>query len=155
MIDEPPAQPLPDYSDSEVVILETLPPPPRHVCAAYSVDPGHSGAMNCKPSPVIDTPDQPGRVVIDLTQFVPAPPAEECTDEPADPLNSEIVVCAETGPAPRLGPKMGPVDDGFASAIPRARIKLSEHAEAQANLHNTAVGGFNANGGEVRVKIDF
>ncbi|QDH35340.1 hypothetical protein [Porphyrobacter sp. YT40] len=96
-----------------------------------------------------------GSVVIDLTRLVPPPPAEECIDEPADPLTSEIVVCAVTGPSPRLGPVIGPVDDGFGNAIPRARIKLSETAEAQANLHNTPVGGFNANGGELRLKIDF
>lgn len=92
-----------------------------------------------------------GRVVIDLTQFVPPPPAEPCTDTPADPLNSEIVVCAATGPAPRLGP----VDDGFGSAIPRASIRLSDTASAEANATAPAVGGINAQGGEVRLKIDF
>lgn len=96
-----------------------------------------------------------GRVVIDLTQFVPPPPAEPCTDTPADPLNSEIVVCAATGPAPRLGPVVGPVDDGFGTAIPRARIKLSDTASAEANATAPAVGGINAQGGEVRLKIDF
>jgi hypothetical protein len=47
------------------------------------------------------------------------------------------------------------VDDAFGSAIPRARIKLSDTASAEANVHNTPVGWFNANGGEVRLKIDF
>lgn len=95
------------------------------------------------------------RVVIDLTQFVPPPPAEPCTDTPADPLNSEIVVCAATGPAPRLGPVVGPVDDGFGSAIPRASIRLSDTASAEANATAPAVGGINAQGGEVPLKIDF
>lgn len=155
MFDEPPAPPPSEPPASEVVTLETFSPQPRYTCGVITGDPARLGELVCEPFPVIEAPLLEEPVVIDLTQFVPAPPAEECTDEPADPLNSEIVVCAETGPAPRLGPKVGPVDDGFASAIPRARIKLSEHAEAQANLHNTQVGGFDANGGEVRVKIDF
>ena len=124
------------------------PPPQAPVLAAPAED-GTSAA-----APVI-AEKADGSVVIDLTRLVPPLPDEECVDAPADPLASEIVVCAVTGPSPRLGPMVGPVDDGFASAIPRARIKLSETAEAQANLHNTPVGGFNANGGELRLKIDF
>lgn len=100
-------------------------------------------------------PGAGGRVVIDLTQLVPQPPAGECLADDPDPLNPAIVVCDVTGPSPRLGPMIGPVDEEFGSAIPRARIKLSENAEAQANVHNTPVGGFNANGGELRLKIDF
>jgi hypothetical protein len=50
---------------------------------------------------------------------------------------------------------VGPVDDGFGSAIPRARIRLSENAEAEANLIKQGVGGFDADGAEVRVKIGF
>ncbi|TAD77126.1 MAG: hypothetical protein EAY70_09090 [Sphingomonadales bacterium] len=96
-----------------------------------------------------------GTLVIDLTQLVPPPPPERCTDEQPDPLNPEIVVCKNSGPSPRLGPMVGPVDDGFASAIPRARIKLSETASAEANATAPSVGGFNAQGGEVRLKIDF
>jgi hypothetical protein len=94
-------------------------------------------------------------VVIDLTQFAPKLPPEDCAAEDPDPLNPAIVVCETTGPSPRIGPMIGPVDEEFGSAIPRARIKLSENAEAEANLHNSPVGGFNANGGEVRLKIDF
>jgi hypothetical protein len=94
-------------------------------------------------------------VVIDLTQLVPPPPAEPCADEQPDPFNPEIVVCTATGLSPRLGPVVGPVDDGFGSAIPRARIKLSDTASAEANAINRGVGGINANGGEVRVKIGF
>jgi hypothetical protein len=112
-----------------------------------------------EPAPLAAEAPQPlieeGKVVIDLTQFAPKPPADDCAPDDPDPLNSEIVVCATTGPSPRLGPVVGPVDEEFGSAIPRARIKLSETAEAEANLHNAPVGGFNANGGEVRLKIDF
>ena len=95
-----------------------------------------------------------GSLVIDLTQLVPPPPMD-CAGPEADPFNPEIVVCDSSAPSPRLGPMVGPVDDGFGSAIPRARIKLSDTASAEANVHNTPVGGFNANGGEVRLKIDF
>ncbi|MCL9998027.1 MAG: hypothetical protein NBV68_01465 [Erythrobacter sp.] len=96
-----------------------------------------------------------GRVVIDLTQFLPPPPAPDCPDEPPDPFNPEIVVCAASTPAPRLGPVVGPVDEGFGSAIPRARIKLSDTASAEANLLKQGVGGFDADGAEVRLKIGF
>lgn len=105
------------------------------------------------------SPDQlrvDGTLVIDLTQLVPPPPQDSCADEAPDPFNPEIVVCEKAaGPSPRLGLVVGPIDDGFGSAIPRARIKLSDTASAEGNLHNTPVGGFNANGGEVRLKIDF
>lgn len=96
-----------------------------------------------------------GSVVIDLTQLVPPPSAPDCPDEAPDPFNPEIVVCATTGPTPRLGPVVGPVNDGFGSAIPRARIKLSDTASAEANLIKQDVGGFDADGAEVKLKIDF
>ena len=106
--------------------------------------------------PAVPTSDQrtDGTLVIDLTQLVPQS-AEDCAADAPDPFNPEIVVCENSAPSPRLGPMVGPVDDGFGSAIPRARIKLSDTASAEANVHNTPVGGFNANGGEVRLKIDF
>lgn len=156
MIDEPPAPPpAADASASELVIIETLPAPPRHACASYAVDPERPGAVICKAFSVIEAPDQADRVVIDLTQFVPAPPSDRCPDAAADPFNPEIVVCTASGPSPRLGPVMGPVDEGFASAIPRARIKLSDTASAEANLIKQGVGGIDADGAEVRLKIDF
>ena len=95
-----------------------------------------------------------GTLVIDLTQLIPPPPTGCVADEP-DPFNPEIVVCKATGPSLRLGRVVGPVDEEFGSAIPRARIKLSDKAEAQANATNPSVGGWNAQGGEVRLKIDF
>ncbi len=94
-----------------------------------------------------------GTLLIDL--LAPAPRQLDCELDEPDPFNPEIVVCKDSGPSPRIGPTFGPADDGFASAIPRARIKLSDTAAAEANLHNTPVGGFNANGGEMRLKIDF
>ena len=157
MFDEPPPPPQTyDASGQVVTILgEPLPWPPRHECASYRIDPARPGEVLCEPFPLIEVPAEDTKVVIDLTQFVPPPPSEECADAPADPLNAEIVVCAASTPAPRLGPMVGPVDDGFGSAIPRARIKLSDKAEAEANLTNPGVGGFDAEGAEVRVKIDF
>ena len=125
MIDEPPAPPPPTEAGTEA------------------------------PATPLDLRQLDGRVVIALTRLLPPPPAPDCPDEPAGPLISEIVVCAETAPAPRLGPVVGPVDDGFGSAIPRARIKLSENAEAEANLIKQSVGGFDADGAEVKLKIDF
>lgn len=124
-------------------------PPPEAFSLAAPVADGTSAV-----APVI-AEGADGTVVIDLTQLVPPLPAEECIAEPADPLASEIVVCAVTAPSPRLSPMVGPVDDGFGSAIPRARIKLSETAEAQANATAPSVGGINAQGGELRLKIDF
>ena len=131
MVDEPPA----------------LPPPPTQQVVVQADQPAQP----------LTPPPPSGRVVIDLMQLVSAPPAEPCEETVADPLNAGIVVCTKAhGPSPRLGPREGPVDDeAFGSAIPRARIKLSDKAAAEANVHNTPVGGFNANGGEVRLKIDF
>lgn len=129
MIEEPPAPP---------------PAPPQAVAVAEQSD-----------APVFETRAD-GRVVIDLTQLAPPPPpSDQCGEAAPDPFNPEIVVCTATGPSPRLGPVVGPVDEEFGSAIPRARIRLSDTASAEANAINQGVGGFNANGGEVRLKIDF
>ena len=169
MIDEPPLPPQLEPVGNPVVVLDVLPAgPPRHVCARYAVDPANPGRVICEPFPVIEIPaddgataarsglgEADGTVVIDLTQFVPPPPAEECAGEAPDPFNPEIVVCKRSETSPRLGPVVGPADEEFGSAIPRARVKLSDTASAEANVHNTPVGGFNANGGEVRLKIDF
>ncbi|KWV92620.1 hypothetical protein [Erythrobacter sp. YT30] len=95
-----------------------------------------------------------GTVVIDLMPL--APPPQDCVEEEPDPFNPEIIVCARTQPSPRFGAQNLPTDeDQFGSAVPRARLKLSDNAEAEANAINQGVGGWNANGGEVRLKIDF
>ena len=122
----------------------TEPPPPEPPVVAAELPAAPTGEQRAD-----------GTLVIDLTQLVPPSPPPDCAADPPDPFNPEIVVCKESGPAPRLGRMVGPVDDGFGSAIPRARIKLSDTAAAEANVHNTPIGGFNANGGEVRLKIDF
>jgi len=123
-------------------MTEPPPPVPPVVVADYPADlPGQQRAD--------------GALVIDLTQLVPPPPPQDCAADDPDPFNPEIVVCKETGPSPRLAPMVGPADDGFGSAIPRARVKLSDTASAEANVQNSPVGGFNANGGELRLKIDF
>lgn len=95
------------------------------------------------------------RVVIDLLQLVPPPPPPVCEPDEPDPFNPEIVVCHTSEVSQRLGPKVGPEDDGFASAIPRARVQLSETTAAEANATNPSVGGWNAQGAELRLKIDF
>lgn len=169
MVDEPPPPLQLEPVGSEVVVLEVLPAgPPRHVCASYAVDQANPGRVICEPFPVIEVPaddgataaksgvgESDGRVVIDLTQFVPRPPAEECAGETPDPFNPEIVVCEQGKPSARLGPVVGPADEGFGSAIPRAQVKLSDTATAEANATAPSVGGWNAQGGEVRLKIDF
>jgi hypothetical protein len=94
-----------------------------------------------------------GTRVINLLPLVPPP--VDCSDDEADPFSSDIIVCRKTALSPRLGKGVGPEVDDFGNAIPRARLKLSENAEAQANLINKDVGGWNANGAEVRLKIDF
>ncbi|MEL6485701.1 MAG: hypothetical protein AAFQ13_00965 [Pseudomonadota bacterium] len=96
-----------------------------------------------------------GTVVFDLTPL--APPPQMCAEEEPDPFNPEIVVCGKTEPDPRIGPHQGPsVDDLlFGSAVPRARLKLSDNAEAEANTIKKPVGGFDADGVEARVKIEF
>ena len=81
---------------------------------------------------------------------------QDCTADKGDPFSSEIIVCQKTATtAPRLGKTIGPELDDFGNAIPKARVKLSDTAEAEANLINKGVGGWNANGAEVRLKIDF
>ena len=94
-----------------------------------------------------------GTLVIDLMPL--APPPTQCATEEPDPLNPEIIVCRETSPSARLGPGALVEVDDFGNAIPRARIRLSDDAEAQANATSTAIGGFPANGVEARIKIDF
>lgn len=101
--------------------------------------------------PMTQRPD--GTLVINLLPL--APPPAECVAEEPDPFNPEIVVCRETAASPRIGPDLLPDVDDFGNAIPRARLKLSDTAAAEANAINKGVGGWNANGGEVRLKIDF
>ncbi len=98
-----------------------------------------------------------GTVMIDLKPLAPKSQEEVCLERDPNPLDEEIVVCREATTDHRLTSDYGPVDepDDFASAVPRARVKLSDNAEAEANAINQGVGGFNANGGEVKVKIDF
>ena len=96
-----------------------------------------------------------GSLVIDLMPLAPAP--QQCAEEEPDPFNPTILVCRQTEPDPRLGADYGPSADDvlFGSAVPRARLKISDNAEAQANTIKKSVGGFDADGGEVRLKIDF
>lgn len=129
-------------------MTEPPPPPPAPAPTIVEAAPG--------PAPSITTEQRAdGTLVIDLTGLAPPQPPPDCAARAPDPFNPEIVVCAETGPSPRLGPVVGPVDEGFASAIPRARLRLSDKATAEANLVGAPVGGFDAEAAEVRLKIDF
>jgi len=96
-----------------------------------------------------------GSVVIDLSGLA-LPPAE-CFDRAPDPFNPEIVVCREVTTSPRLREGYGPSADALleGSAVPRARLRISENAEAEANVISQGVGGWNAQGGEVRAKFKF
>ena len=106
-------------------------------------------AVSAETSPKASVP-----LVIDILARPPA--NQDCAADNRDPLNPEIIVCQKTATAtPRLGKSIGPQLDDFGNAIPKARVKLSDTAEAEANLINKGVGGFNANGAEVRLKIDF
>lgn len=94
-----------------------------------------------------------GTLVIDL--LAPAPPPQDCAEREPDPFHPEIVVCRAQGLSPRLGREAIPEVDDFGNAVPRARWKLSDKATLETNAINQGVGGWNANGGEVRVRIGF
>ena len=135
-MEEPPAIAAPDQSADALEAAGDAPP------SGYNL-------------PATRRPD--GSLVIDLTPLAPQPVLNDCLDENPDPFNPTILVCEKTKqPDPWLGPVQGPSNDElFGSAIPRARLKLSDNAEAEANAIKKGVGGFDADGGEVRVKIDF
>lgn len=125
-------------------------------------DPPRTEAPADKPEQVDTQPPieerADGTVVIDLKRLAAkAPQDEECLERDPNPLDEGIVVCRETTTDQKLTSNYGPADepDEFGSAVPRARVKLSDDAEAEANAISKGVGGINANGGEVRVKIDF
>ena len=103
------------------------------------------------------TENADGSLAIDLKPLAPVPEVEQCFDRDPNPLDDTIVVCRRSTNDQRLTSNYGPIDtpDDFGSAVPRARVKISDDAEAEANAISKGVGGFNANGGEVRVKIDF
>ena len=102
-------------------------------------------------------PAPAGKLVLDI--LAPPPPAPQqsgdCLARDADPFQPEILVCQTAALPQRLTRQVGPALDDFGNAIPRARVKLSDKAQGEANLINQSVGGFNANGAEVRLKIDF
>lgn len=127
MMDAPPAEPAPVHH------------PVRSATAVAPVQPNEDGAL-----------------VIDLTTLVPDARPQECIESDPNPLDSGILVCRALDTDQRIDPTYGPADEPeFGSAIPRARVKITDNAEAEANAINKGVGGINANGGEVRVKIDF
>lgn len=98
-----------------------------------------------------------GTVVIDLKPLAPKPVEEECIESDPNPLDNGIVVCGKATTDQKLTSEYGPVDepDEFASAIPRAKFRISDDATGELNATNPTVGGFNAQGVEAKVRIDF
>lgn len=132
----------------EPAIFEASPP-------LVTASDAHSERAN--PQSPVTSERADGTLVIDLKTLLPAPAEEQCADIDPNPLDNAIVVFRRTATDQRLRSTYGPINepDDFGSAIPRARVKVSDNAAAEANAINNGVGGFNANGGEVRVKIDF
>ena len=113
-------------------------------------------------SGVVETPlsieeRDDGSLLINLRPLAPTPAEEECIESDPNPLDNGIIVCGKTETDQRLTSAYGPIDepDDFGSAVPRARVKLSDTAEAEANVIKKGVGGWDADGAEVKVKIDF
>ena len=110
-------------------------------------------ATQAEPLPTTENAD--GSLVIDLKPLAPVPTHEQCFDRDPNPLDNTIVVCRKVTDQ-RLGPQTPPADElTFGSAVPRARVQISEDVAVEANATNSSVGGINGNGAEVRVKIDF
>lgn len=98
-----------------------------------------------------------GTLVIDLLPLAPPVEVEQCFDTDPDPLASGIFVCRKLTTNQRLGDLHTVTADDltFGSAIPRARMRLSDDAAAEINGTNPSVGGWNAQGAEVKVRIGF
>lgn len=142
MFDDPPMEPVPEPPAPSAVVAPAPPP-------AGDKPADRTGDQNLPSQKRAD-----GTLVIDLMPLAPAP--QTCLEEAPDPFNPTIVVCGRTEPDPRLGTVLPPAQDIlFGSAVPRARLKLSENSEAQANTIKKSVGGFDADGAEVRWKLEF
>jgi len=75
--------------------------------------------------------------------------------EESDPPNPEIIDWRETLSSSRFGPRFLAEADASGNANDRARIRLSYDTNAQVNALYPDLGGYRANGVEVRVKIEF
>ena len=125
-------------------------------------DPPRAEAPAAKPEQVDTQPPikerADGTIVVDLKRLAAkAPQDEECLERDPNPLDEGIVVCRETTTDQKLTSNYGPADDPdeFGSAVPRAKFRLSDDATGELNATNPAVGGFNAQGVEAKVRIDF
>lgn len=98
-----------------------------------------------------------GTIIVDLAPLAPKPQTEECIEPDQNPLDAAIIVCRDLTTDQRITPAFGPADEPgeFGSAVPRAKFRISDDATGEVNATNPSVGGWNANGGEVKVKIDF
>ncbi|MEM1195975.1 MAG: hypothetical protein AAGH57_07725 [Pseudomonadota bacterium] len=141
MFDDPPIEPVPE-------------PPAPSALVAQAPPTGNRIEDKTGDRTLPSQTRADGTLVIDLMPLAPAP--QTCLEEAPDPFNPTIVVCGRTEPDPRLGTVLPSTQDIlFGSAVPRARLKLSDNSEAQANTIKKSVGGFDADGAEVRWKLEF
>ena len=82
---------------------------------------------------------------------------EECIETDPNPLENGIIVCRVLTNNQRLGEAHTVTADDvvFGSAVPRAKFRIAEDATAEVNGTAPAVGGINARGTEVRIRIGF
>lgn len=125
-------------------------PPAVPIDLSASADPGVASHL-----PMEERAD--GTLVIDLAPLAPPPPPpEQCLDTDPNPLDNGILVCRNLTGDQRIDPGLAPADAATAgSAVPRAKFRISEDATGEVNGTNPAVGGWNAQGAEVKVNIDF
>ncbi|MGB3472932.1 MAG: hypothetical protein WBA51_19115 [Erythrobacter sp.] len=105
--------------------------------------------------PMEDAAD--GTLVIDLMPLAPKAQPQKCIESDPNPLENAILVCRDLTIDQRFGPEYGPTNepDDFGSAVPRAKFRISDDATGEVNATNPSVGGWNAQGAEARIRIDF
>ena len=98
-----------------------------------------------------------GSLLIDLKPLEAKDRPEQCIATDPNPLDNGIIVCRTLTTDQRLGEThtVTVEDITFGSAIPRAKFRIAEDATAEVNGTAPAVGGFNAQGAEVRIRIGF
>ena len=129
MFDTPPAVPI-DLSDTEQAQVES------HLPMKEQAD---------------------GSLLIDLKPLEAKDRDEPCVQTDPNPLQNGILVCRRVTTDQRLGPTqdVSAKDVVEGSAIPRAKFRIAEDATGEFNATNPSVGGFNAQGTEVRIRIGF
>jgi hypothetical protein len=105
--------------------------------------------------PMEERPD--GSLVIDLTPLENKDRVEQCVQTDPNPLENGILVCRVLTTDQRLSESRDVSSDDltFGSAVPRARFRLSKDTAGEINGTAPSVGGWNAQGTEVRIRIGF